>query len=200
MSRLNRMTSGNDVSGSQELRIAHGLQSVLVAVLIITGMAADARATSAQGGAGAETALADSLLMIARGFGAAFGDLSWERMNGFLADDFHYYRMGERIASSRTEFEHIFRQFILPTTRGYSAELPGEEAARDEERADVAIFGRTAAVISFEFAGAETKVSGEVESIAGAVSYVLARRDGEWKIVHMHESGAPHEVDHGGGT
>lgn len=161
----------------------HQTRRILWILAVATaGLNTASSAASAQTGLTAEhkAALADTIAAVATQFGTAFARVNWQEMQPFLADDFQYYWVGEKIAGSRAEFEHIFHRYIAVEAREYSVTTMREE--------QVMILGPDAAVTSSVFEGTATSPAGVAAPVTGAVSVIYARRDGGWKVVHMHES------------
>lgn len=125
-----------------------------------------------------EAGVADTLLSLTRKYEDAWETLDAEAILAFHPEDLLYYWRG-RLTPSRDAFAQVLREQILPAA--------GEGYATETIDPRVQTLGPDAGVVSSRF---RSEGSEEVE---GAVSLVYERRNGTWKIVHVHESAATSE-------
>lgn len=127
-----------------------------------------------------EAAIADTVLALTEAFNAAWQEMDPEHILQFYNDDLQYYWMGTQMASLEA-FEGALHAYILPRTQSYRTEMVAPR---------VRVLGPDVAVVGFLSRGEVVRRTGETEPIEGAVTLIFARQEGEWKIVHVHESGA----------
>ena len=152
----------------------------LIALLLLGGMGAGgASAQTAGAEADQEAAIADTLLALTDSYNAAWEDLDLEQISQFHADDLRYYWRGATASSSQADFERLFREDILSQIRAYSAKVLDPH---------VEVLGSYAGAVSFVFDGVVETPEGVSLDYDGALTYVFERRDGEWKLVLIHES------------
>lgn len=125
---------------------------------------------------GPEAALSDTAMTYARTWTAAWNNLNAENMIKLHSKDLQYYYGGKRMAP-RATFERVLQEDIIPNET-YSIKMVDPH---------VQVMGSGAAVVSFLLRG-ETTRKEATSPFAAAVSLVLEKRNGKWKIIHIHES------------
>lgn len=113
---------------------------------------------------------------------------AWEHLepNAVLAHyapDLRYYWFGE-VMPSLEAFKAALHRHIIPASYGYSLQPISP---------DIQVLSPTSAISSFLFNGTVNRRNGTTEPVAAAVSLVFEKRNGEWWIVHVHESGSRNE-------
>ena len=152
----------------------------LVAVLLMGGVAVGCAPPQAQRlDVEQEAAIADTLLSITEAYNAVWEELDLERISEYHADDFTYYRRGEVQSASQTEFEQAYHDDVATQITAYWA---------DATETSVDVLGPDAGVVAFVFRGGVETPDGATWDYHGALTYVFERRDGQWRIVHIHES------------
>lgn len=112
-----------------------------------------------------EEAIASTVLGLTEAYLDAWESLDKDRILSFHSDDIRYYWLGKGTISSNSDFARLLDQ-ILPGIKSWSVQVKDQH---------VEVLGRDAAVVSFL-------------TQAGASTYVFERRDGQWKIINIHES------------
>lgn len=159
------------------------LGAILLAVSVV---AACAPTQSAQLDPNTETEIAETLLSVTNEYNSVWEALDLERIAEHHADDFTYYRRGVVAAASPQEFEQMYHDEVATQITSYRAE------ASDIR---VEVLGPDAGMAAFLFRGEVTTPDGAAHEYSGALTYVFERRDGEWKVAHVHESLLPHIQD-----
>ncbi|HTH29943.1 MAG TPA: nuclear transport factor 2 family protein [Lacibacter sp.] len=110
---------------------------------------------------------------------------TWETINmlkvaGFHSDSsFRYYRNMKLSVGSNEEFKKVYPQ-ILEGTKSFKLKV---------ENPVVQVLANDAALIGFTASGELITHDNKVLDIGtGAYTYVWKKIDGQWKIVHIHES------------
>ena len=138
---------------------------------------------AAMGQQGHETALSDTAMTYARTWTAAWNNLNAEQMIQLHSEDLQYYYGGKRMAP-RATFERVLRDDIIPN-ESYSIKMVDPH---------VQVIGSNAVVVSFFLRG-ESKRKEATSPFAAAVSLVLEKRNGKWKIIHIHESSDANDME-----
>ncbi|WP_421824986.1 nuclear transport factor 2 family protein [Flagellimonas oceanensis] len=109
----------------------------------------------------------------------------WETVNmdavaKYHADDIRYYWHGFKAASSNDEFLKVFKEW-MSSTAVWEMEV---------ENYDVQVLTRDIAIIGYNTKSTTTILTnGESYDYGnGALSYVWKKINGDWKIIHIHES------------
>ncbi len=155
-----------------------GKRAVAVALSIVATLAL-VSVSSCQKGAQGEDDLAEFLLSLTNEYNAAWETLNLDSISEFHSDDIRYYWRGLLVCASQSEFERHFREDILTVITAYSAETVEPH---------VEVLGPDAGVVSYGFRGQVVTPDGETQDYSGALSIVFERRDGDWKVVLIHES------------
>lgn len=110
---------------------------------------------------------------------------TWETVNmdsvaKFHADDIRYYWHGFKAASSNQEFIKVFKEW-MSSTAVWKMEV---------ENYDVQVLSENIAIIGYNTKSTTTILNtGESYDYGnGALSYVWRKKNGTWKIIHIHES------------
>lgn len=110
---------------------------------------------------------------------------TWETVNmdsvaKFHADDIRYYWHGFKAASSNHEFIKVFKEW-MSSTAVWKMEV---------ENYDVQVLSENIAIIGYNTKSTTTILNtGEPYDYGnGALSYVWRKKNGAWKIIHIHES------------
>jgi hypothetical protein len=110
---------------------------------------------------------------------------TWETINMLKVADFHsdssfrYYRNMKLSVGSNEEFKKLYPQ-ILKGTKSFKMKV---------ENPVVQVLAKEAALIGFTALGELITVDNKVLDIGtGAYTYVWKKINGQWKIVHIHES------------
>ena len=126
-----------------------------------------------------EAAIADTLLSITEAYNAAWEKLDLDQISEYHADDFTYYRRGTLDSKSQSEFEQVYHDDVATQITSYWA---------DASNIWVEVLGTDAGTVAFEFRGGVTTPDGATHDYDGALTYIFERRDGHWRLVHIHES------------
>ena len=110
---------------------------------------------------------------------------TWETVNmdsvaTFHDEDIRYYWHGFKAASSNKEFLEVFKEW-MSTTKVWKMEV---------ENYDIQVLSENIAIIGYN-TKSTTSILTNGESYDygnGALSYVWRKKNGEWKIIHIHES------------
>ncbi len=167
-----RSSGTSPASRSRKRTAVAAILSVLAALVLIS-------ACSGQKGAGGKNDVAETILSLTNKYNAVWETLEWERIAPFHSNDIRYYWRGVLASSSQAEFKRHFHEDILTEIQGYSATTVDPH---------VQALGSDAGVVSFEFRGQVVTPDGKTHDYSGAMSYVFERREGDWKIVLIHES------------
>lgn len=119
----------------------------------------------------------ESLVTLARDYNSAWELLNPDSILTFHAPRFEYYWFDQRFVE---DFEPVLRQEWLAGVRSYSIEMFD---------ASVRVLGSDGAVVSFLFRDSEVSSAGDTIQGSGALTYVMERFDGIWKISRVHHSG-----------
>lgn len=110
---------------------------------------------------------------------------TWETINMLKVAEFHsdssfrYYRNMELSVGSNEEFKKVYPQ-ILKGTKSFKMKV---------ENPVVQVLGNDAALIGFTAKAELITIDNKVLDIGtGAYTYVWKKTEGQWKIVHIHES------------
>lgn len=153
-----------------------GRALALLACGLIPGCTAPANETLSPA---REAEVAATLLSITEAYNAVWEELDLEKISAFHADDFTYYRRGGVDSVSQADFLDAYHDNVATQITGYWAEAT-------ETR--VKVLGPNAGLVAFVFRGGVELPDGRKVGYDGALTYVFERLDGEWRIVHIHES------------
>lgn len=109
----------------------------------------------------------------------------WETLNVEKIAEYHsnesfiYYWHGSLASESNDHFRKLFPE-ILSTAKAWSMKKISQPL--------VQIINEDAVVISFAFEAETTGLDGTKMNETGALTYVWNNINGQWKIVHIHES------------
>lgn len=110
---------------------------------------------------------------------------TWETINMLKVAEFHsdssfrYYRNMKLSVGSNREFKQVYPQ-ILKETKSFKIKV---------ENPVVQVLTKDAALIGFTAVAELITLDNKVLDIGtGAYTYVWKKIDGQWKIVHIHES------------
>jgi uncharacterized protein (TIGR02246 family) len=110
---------------------------------------------------------------------------TWETVNmdsvaKFHDDNIRYYWHGFKAASSNDEFIEVFKEW-MSTTKVWKMEV---------ENYDVQVLTDDIAIIGYNTKSTTTILTnGEYYDYGnGALSYIWRKKNGDWKIIHIHES------------
>jgi uncharacterized protein (TIGR02246 family) len=126
-----------------------------------------------------EAAISEALLSTTAAYNAAWEALDFEQIAKFHAADFTYYRRGVVDSESNDDFARAYHENVATQISGYWA------SASDTW---VKILGPDAGIVAFVFRGGVETPDGAKHNYDGALTYVYERRDGQWRITHIHES------------
>lgn len=118
------------------------------------------------------------LLLIA---GGCFRESQWQRFQGLYAADALFFSTGSQTLVTKTEDVRKYFEQALLTNKPKNASL-GEHSV-------MVLTDSTVVVTGLDFAGGTR--DGKPYGTVGRTSFVVARRDGSWKIVHFHRSAKP---------
>lgn len=110
---------------------------------------------------------------------------TWETINMLKVAEFHsdssfrYYRNRELSVGSNEEFKKVY-PLILKGTKSFKLKV---------ENPVVQVLGKDAGLIGFTALAELITLDNQVFDIGtGAYTYVWKKMEGQWKIVHIHES------------
>lgn len=126
-----------------------------------------------------EAAIGDSLLAVTAAYNAAWEALDVARITAFHADDFTYYRQGVVDSESHADFARSYHENVATQITAYWASTSDMW---------VKVLGPDAGMVAFVFRGGVETPDGARHDYDGALTYVFARRGGQWRITHIHES------------
>jgi uncharacterized protein (TIGR02246 family) len=124
-------------------------------------------------------AIRDTLLSTTAAYNAAWEALDSARISAFHADDFTYYRRGVVDSESSADFARAYHENVATQITGYWASASNRW---------VKVLGPDAGIVAFVFRGGVETPDGVKRDYDGALTYVLERRGGQWRITHIHES------------
>lgn len=149
---------------------------VLIAALVLGGLGiSGGSAQTAASETEAEAAIADTALDLSREWLDAWNELDADRMLQFYDEELLYYWKGRPMTYE--QFKGALLEYIIPN-ESYSIEMTDPH---------VQLLGSDAAVVAFNWRD-KAEPGGEAPSAKAAVSLIFNRHNGEWKIVHIHES------------
>lgn len=120
------------------------------------------------------------VLDVAEQYNLAWESLNADNISNFHTDDFHYYWRGVKQSSTRQEYHKVMEEEILPTMSKWSMTITDISAKP---------LGKDAAVVSYVVDTEVILADGTPYNYgSGALSYVLERADGGWKVALVHES------------
>lgn len=124
--------------------------------------------------------IVEEILSITEKYNKTWETLNMEKVAQFHSDSsFRYYRNRRIGITSNDEFKKLMPQY-MSSTKSWKIEV---------ENPVVQVLDKNAAVIGFigkaEMLTKDNKVS---DTGSGAYTYVWKKIDGQWKIVHIHES------------
>lgn len=95
-------------------------------------------------------------------------------------ESFLYWGRGELVCASNVQFRKVFSE-ILPMMRRWTV--------KETSRFSVQVHNKDAAVTSFILEAESVGQDGTVSNHgSGALTYVWNKINGEWKLIHIHES------------
>lgn len=126
-----------------------------------------------------DAAIKETLLSITEAYNDVWQQLDFEKIEAYHADDFTYYRRGVVDTASHDNFGQSFDDNVATQITAYWADAT-------EIRVDV--LSRHSGIVAFVFRGGVETPDGAKHDYDGALTYVFNQVDGEWQIVHIHES------------
>lgn len=126
----------------------------------------------------------DEIVAVTEAYNEAWETADMVRVSNFHVPDFRYWWHGRLSAATNEEFITEYTR-IMSTTKEWSMETGGM---------DVQVISPEAAIVSF-VATSTHLITTEGQSYdygVGAFTYVWQKLEGEWKLLHIHES-APDE-------
>lgn len=126
-----------------------------------------------------EAAVKEALLATTAEYNAAWEALDVDRISKFHAEDFTYYRRGVVDSQSNADFARAYHENVATQISGYWASA---------SETWVKVLGADAGIVAFVFRGGVETPDGARHDYDGALTYVYERRDGQWRITHIHES------------
>ena len=125
--------------------------------------------------------IVEEILAITDKYNETWGTINMFKVAGFHSDSsFRYYRNMKLSVGSNEEFKKVYPQ-ILKGTKRFTMKV--EDPVVQVLAKDAALIGFTAIAELITF---DDKV---LDIGTGAYTYVWKKIDGQWKIVHIHESG-----------
>ena len=124
--------------------------------------------------------IVEEILAITDKYNQAWGTINMFKVAEFHSDSsFRYYRNMELSVGSNEEFKKVYPQ-ILKGTKSFKMKV---------ENPVVQVLAKDAALIGFTALAELITLDNKVLDIGtGAYTYVWKKIDGQWKIVHIHES------------
>lgn len=124
--------------------------------------------------------IVDKILAITEKYNKTWETLNMEMVAKFHSDSsFRYYSNMKLVISNNADFKKLFPQY-MSTTKSWKIEVSNPVVQVLDE--NVAVIGFTGKA---EMITTDNKVS---DFGTGAYTYVWKKIDGEWKIVHIHDS------------
>ena len=111
----------------------------------------------------------------------AFNDSDVDGIVSLYAPDALFFGTGSQTLVTKTEDVRKYFEQALLTNRPKKASL--------EEHSVLVLTDSTVVVTGLDFAGGTR--DGKPYGTVGRTSFVVAKRDGSWKIVHFHRSAKP---------
>ncbi len=176
------------MNNNQENRCASGgvkaKPFVIVLLLVCFVVSGCMSASNLRLNAEQKAAVRHSLLSVTEAYNAAWESLDYEQISAFHGTDFTYYRRGAVDSDSYADFERAFHENVATQITTYWADMSDTW---------VNVLSQNAGVVAINFrGGVETPdgetPDGEKHDYNGALTYVLERIEGRWKITHIHES------------
>ena len=124
--------------------------------------------------------IVEEILAITDKYNQTWGTINMLKVAEFHSDSsFRYYRNMELSVGSNEEFKKVYPQ-ILKGTKSFKMKV---------ENPVVQVLAEDAALIGFTALAELITLDNKVLDIGtGAYTYVWKKIDGQWKIVHIHES------------
>ena len=124
--------------------------------------------------------IVEEILSITDKYNETWGTINMFKVAGFHSDSsFRYYRNMKLSVGSNEEFKKVYPQ-ILKGTKRFTMKV---------EDPVVQVLAKDAALIGFTAIAELITLDDKVLDIGtGAYTYVWKKIDGQWKIVHIHES------------
>ena len=124
--------------------------------------------------------IVEEILAITDKYNETWGTINMFKVAGFHSDSsFRYYRNMKLSVGSNEEFKKVYPQ-ILKGTKRFTMKV---------EDPVVQVLAKDAALIGFTAIAELITLDDKVLDIGtGAYTYVWKKIDGQWKIVHIHES------------
>lgn len=124
--------------------------------------------------------IVEEILAITDKYNQTWGTINMLRVAEFHSDSsFRYYRNMKLSVGSNEEFKKVYPQ-ILKGTKSFKMKV---------ENPVVQVLAKDAALIGFTALAELTTFDNKVLDVGtGAYTYVWRKIDGQWKIVHIHES------------
>jgi uncharacterized protein (TIGR02246 family) len=152
----------------------------LASALLVGSLAAGCQGTdSTESAADRKAALADTVQVLVQEWATAWSALKPEPYLDLYSEDVQFYYRGTR--SPRRTFVKQVRS-LMEGYQTYRIE-PGDP--------QIDVLAENAAVASFRYKGQAVDTTGNARDVSAAVTLVYQRRDGDWKIIQVHESVPP---------
>ena len=132
--------------------------------------------------------IASDIMSLTSDYNLAWESLDMDSVATFHSEDFIYYWRGVLSVSNNKEFLEEYRKIMSDAA----------EWSMDYDNLQVQVLDENNAVIGFDVTDTRfiLKDGTEYEYGIGAMSYFWHRRDGEWKLVHIHESAKEESAEH----
>ena len=127
-----------------------------------------------------EAEVTKEVIALTHTYNQVWETLDMDSASWYHDDSIRYYWHGFLAASSNEEFRQVFGEWLAPV-QVWKMEI---------ENLDVQVLSNDLAIVGFNtFSTTNLLASGEDYDYGnGALTYVWKRSEGEWKIVHIHES------------
>ena len=124
--------------------------------------------------------IVEEILAVTDKYNQTWGTINMLKVAEFHSDSsFRYYRNMKLSVGSNGEFKKLYPQ-ILKGTKSFKMKV---------ENPVVQVLGKDAALIGFTALAELITLDDKVLDVGtGAYTYVWKKLDGQWKIVHIHES------------
>jgi hypothetical protein len=151
------------------------MKSISIFIVIILAC----QVTSGQTNKEAEK-IVEEILAITDKYNQTWGTINMLKVAEFHSDSsFRYYRNMKLSVGSNEEFKKVYPQ-ILKGTKSFTMKV---------ENPVVQVLANDAALIGFTALAELITLDNKVLDVGtGAYTYVWRKTDGQWKIVHIHES------------
>ena len=124
--------------------------------------------------------IVEEILTITEKYNQTWGTINMDNVAKFHSDSsFRYYRNMKLSVGSNEEFKKIYPQ-IMKGAKSWTIEVINPV---------VQVLTENAAVISFTGKAELISIDNKISDIGtGAYTYVWKKTNGQWKIIHIHES------------